>query len=567
MAILVSNVTFVIHKFPATITMYNTHFGFVELPFSIVPNPRFLYLSQRHKEAIYHLQAGLGDGGGFAMLTGEVGTGKTTVSKAMLKALDASTQAGCILNPTFSNVELLEAICDEFSLEYGESATLKQLTTTIKQFLLESYAQGKQTLLLIDEAQHLSAEVLEQLRLLTNLETEQRKLLKVLLIGQPELQQKLQMPQLRQLAQRVTGRYHLLPLDVDETAKYIRFRLQLAGGDSEIFSTKALKLIAQETQGIPRLINLVCDAALKQAYQRGEAAPSNPSVEWACEEVMSFQANYYAPQAKIRTKSFGHHWMPTLLCTAAGIVLAWGSWLYAEPSLPESFRHYVQASIEQQYPQKPNRIEQELVYPSALNSLILKGNTEQAAPLEHALSELYKVWGYRASVVDKMCVDNPQSLFHCQNFSGPFEQVLAANLPVVLNVTIEDKPYYAILYKANQERIELLIDGQRVGFDRHWLDEIWSGEYYLIWQKLWPQALKPGMSGHAVASLDYQLSHLLELPMSNTEHYGEALTHKVSLFQHWQGLEVDGIAGQRTLQRLELLSQDQAPHLMLGEEE
>ena len=188
----------------------------------------------------------------------------------MVQALDSSTQIGSILNPTFSSLELLQAICDEFSLPYPESASIKLLTDTIKQFLLESYRSGKQTLVIIDEAQHLSAEVLEQLRLLTNLETEQRKLLKVLLIGQPELQQKLKMPQLRQLAQRITGRYHLLPLDSSETAKYIQFRLQLAGGNSELFSNKSLKLIAEATQGIPRLINLVCDAALKRAYQLGD---------------------------------------------------------------------------------------------------------------------------------------------------------------------------------------------------------------------------------------------------------------------------------------------------------
>ena len=238
--------------------MYKQYFGFSELPFSIVPNSRFLYQSQRHKEAILRLTAGLGEGGGFAMLTGEVGTGKTTVARAMLNGLDHSVHAGLILNPTFSNLELLEAICDEFGLDYQPDSSLKQLNQVIHHFLLCNHANGTQTLLVIDEAQHLSAEVLEQLRLLTNLETESQKLLKVLLIGQPELQLKLQMPQLRQLAQRITGRYHLLPLDSAETANYIRHRLELAGGDKNLFNAKSLKLIANRTLGIPRLINLVC---------------------------------------------------------------------------------------------------------------------------------------------------------------------------------------------------------------------------------------------------------------------------------------------------------------------
>ena len=539
--------------------MYNQYFGFVELPFSIVPNSRFLYLSQRHKEAIYHLQAGLGDGGGFAMLTGEVGTGKTTVSKAMLKALDTSTQAGCILNPTFCNVELLEAICDEFSVIYPERATLKQLTQIIKQFLLDSYAQGKQTLLLIDEAQHLSAEVLEQLRLLTNLETEQRKLLKVLLIGQPELQQKLQMPQLRQLAQRITGRYHLLPLDSDETGKYIQFRLQLAGGDSALFSAKALKIIAQATLGIPRLINLVCDAALKRAYHLGETSPSYSTVQAACEEVMSFQASYHAPQGISSAKRGS--WMPMLMSASLGIAFAWGIYQWAPQYLQAPFQAQVQGYIAQQYPAKPNTIKQQDTFPSDLITLLTSGND-----LSDQVAELYKVWGYRASVIDRMCLDNPQSQFHCQRLAGSLEQLLKTNLPVVLSLSWKQKTRYAVLYKANANQVELLIDGQRVAFERQWLEEIWSGEYHLIWQKLWHQSLKPGMSGHLVASLDYQLSQVLELPMGADERYGEALKHKVSLFQRWQGLDVDGIAGHRTLQRLELLSQDQAPHLMIGEE-
>ncbi|MDF5462966.1 AAA family ATPase, partial [Vibrio parahaemolyticus] len=217
---------------------------FVEQPFSIVPNSRYLYLSQRHKEAITHLQAGLGDGGGFAMLTGEVGTGKTTVAKAMLANLGDNTKAGLILNPTFSSRDLLEAICDEFKITYPPDANLKQLNQVIHQYLLRNYRSGWQTLLVIDEAQHLAADVLEQLRLLTNLETDTRKLLKVLLVGQPELQRLLQTTQLRQLAQRITGRYHLLPLDEKETEDYIAFRLHTAGGDQQLFNRASCKLIA-----------------------------------------------------------------------------------------------------------------------------------------------------------------------------------------------------------------------------------------------------------------------------------------------------------------------------------
>lgn len=535
--------------------MYNHHFGFVELPFSIVPNSRFLYLSQRHKEAMHHLQAGLGDGGGFAMLTGEVGTGKTTVSKAMIKALDSSTQIGSILNPTFSSLELLQAICDEFGLFYGEQASIKQLTDTIKQFLLESYRDGKHTLVIIDEAQHLSAEVLEQLRLLTNLETEQRKLLKVLLIGQPELQQKLQMPQLRQLAQRITGRYHLLPLDSDETAKYIQFRLQLAGGNSELFSTKCLKQIAQATLGIPRLINLVCDAALKRAYQVGELQPSTQSVNEACEEVMSFQPAFY--QAHVtKGRQTSQKWKYAA-STALGLALASASWFY----LPGYISAPIQAQIQQTYPEQPLVVERKEVFPSELTTLLAKPSS-----LADGLNELYYAWGYRASVVDKMCETSESSVFNCQRLQGDFDQLLERNLPVVLSLEFNGEPRFAVLYRATPERVQLLIDSQRVEFERRWLNQIWHGEYHLIWQRLWSETLKPGMTGNQVKTLDTELSKVLEMPTSNESAYGNSLRDKVSLFQRWQGLNVDGIAGANTLRNLEWLAQsDNSPHLTVLE--
>ncbi len=294
--------------------MYKDFFGFVELPFSIVPNSRYLYLSQRHKEAITHLQAGLGDGGGFAMLTGEVGTGKTTVAKAMLANLDENTKAGLILNPTFSSRDLLEAICDEFKVTYPEEASLKQLNQAIHDYLLRNHKMGWTTLLVIDEAQHLAADVLEQLRLLTNLETDTRKLLKVLLVGQPELQRLLQTTQLRQLAQRITGRYHLLPLDEKETADYITFRLHTAGGDKQLFDRSSTKLIAKYSHGIPRLINLICDKSLNLSYHKGNVVVDKQTVHQACEEVMQFQAEIYQQDQPVR-RSFE--------CTYLGLCCDW----------------------------------------------------------------------------------------------------------------------------------------------------------------------------------------------------------------------------------------------------
>lgn len=243
--------------------MYLNYFGLRDNPFSIAPNPEYLYMSPRHREALAHLTFGLRESGGFVMLTGEVGTGKTTVARKLLQDLPKTTQVAMILNPTLSALELLATICDELGIEYHHSmASLKYFTDLILKKLSQNHQNKKNTILIIDEAQHLMPEVLEQLRLLTNLETNREKLLKVVLIGQPELQQLLKRNELRQLAQRITARYHLLPLTASEVKEYVAHRLQIANGDRSIFSTGAIQAAYQITGGIPRVINLLCDRAL-----------------------------------------------------------------------------------------------------------------------------------------------------------------------------------------------------------------------------------------------------------------------------------------------------------------
>ncbi|MCJ8316921.1 AAA family ATPase [Idiomarina sp.] len=247
--------------------MYQNYFGLQAEPFSIAPDPNYLYLSERHQEALAHLTQGLQGSGGFILLTGEVGTGKTTVSRALIEQLPESTETAFILNPMLNEDELLASLCDEFGIRYQKrSATRKVLTDKLSQFLLKANEDGQQCVVLIDEAQHLRPQVLEQLRLLTNLETHNKKLLRVILIGQPELQDLLRRQELRQLAQRITARYHLLPLTEQDTQRYIAYRLQVAGANRPLFTAAAAKRAHQLTQGIPRLLNLYCDRALLAAY-------------------------------------------------------------------------------------------------------------------------------------------------------------------------------------------------------------------------------------------------------------------------------------------------------------
>lgn len=267
--------------------MYTGFFGLTSPPFSIAPNPDFMYLSPRHTEALAHLRYGLGDAGGFVLLTGEVGTGKTTVSRTLLQELDEQTEVAFILNPTLSELELLAAICDELKIRYKKTDTsLKLLSDKITQRLQKNHDVGKKTILIIDEAQHLQPAVLEQLRLLTNLETNTKKLLQVILIGQPELQQLLQRNDLRQLAQRITARYHLLPLNFAEVQHYVRFRLQVAGCQRPVFSDKAVKKLFELSGGIPRLVNLLADRAMLAAYSQQQPLVEANNVQRAAAEIL-----------------------------------------------------------------------------------------------------------------------------------------------------------------------------------------------------------------------------------------------------------------------------------------
>lgn len=254
--------------------MYYDYFGLSEAPFSIAPNPDYLFMTDRHQEALAHLYHSVESDAGFILLTGDVGTGKTTVCRSFLDNLPDDTEVAFILNPFLSGRELLMTICQELNIgEQKENASLRQLTNSIYTYLLDNHAIGKQTVLLIDEAQHLHFKVLELIRLLTNLETDRQKLLKIVLVGQPELNDNLAKPELTQLSQRITARYHIKPLSHEETNAYIDYRLRMAGYMSEkkIFPKSIVRKIYSLTNGVPRLINVLCDRALLGTYSQSRA--------------------------------------------------------------------------------------------------------------------------------------------------------------------------------------------------------------------------------------------------------------------------------------------------------
>ncbi|MBI5442728.1 MAG: AAA family ATPase [Deltaproteobacteria bacterium] len=266
--------------------MYRAHFRLEENPFSLTPDPRYLFLSERHREALAHLFYGLGQGGGFVQLTGEVGTGKTTLCRSLLEQAPSEVDVALVLNPRQSASELLATICDELGVEYGADRSIKSLVDVLNRHLLATHAAGRRTVVIIDEAQQLQPDVLEQVRLLTNLETATDKLLKIILIGQPELRDMMARSGLRQLAQRITARYHLAPLSARETATYVRHRLEVAGCSRPIFSPAALRAVHRRSGGVPRLINVICDRALLGAYARDRERVNRWFVGKAAREVL-----------------------------------------------------------------------------------------------------------------------------------------------------------------------------------------------------------------------------------------------------------------------------------------
>ncbi|MFT4047372.1 MAG: AAA family ATPase, partial [Solimonas sp.] len=310
--------------------MYLEFFQLREMPFSITPDPAYLYMSPRHQEALGHLLYGTGQYGGFVQLTGEVGTGKTTIVRTLLEQKLDQVDVAFVHNPRLDEQEFVQAICDELRVAYPrERLTLKALIDALNEHLLRAHAEGRRTVLIIDEAQNLQPAVLEQVRLLTNLETAKEKLLRIMLIGQPELSVLLARPDLRQLASRITARFHLTPLGARETAEYIEHRLKVAAARPEIFTPAAMADIHRYTKGVPRLINIVCDRALLGAYAQNARVVTPEIVRKAAREAIGELPGEFDPHAQRRWRLIEIGWAATLLLSLG--LLAW-SLLHHQPS-------------------------------------------------------------------------------------------------------------------------------------------------------------------------------------------------------------------------------------------
>lgn len=585
--------------------MYEKHFGLTQRPFSIAPDPRFLYMSQQHREALAHLLYGVGEGGGFVQLTGEVGTGKTTVCRCLLEQLPDHVDVALILNPSVTAQELLASVCDELRIRYAREATsIKSLTDLLNAHLLEAHAQGRRTVLIIDEAQNLGAEALEEVRLLTNLETTREKLLQIILIGQPELRSLLAREDLRQLSQRITARYHLEPIHRAETAAYIRHRLQVCGAGEPIFSEAAIDLVQKLSKGVPRLINVICDRAMLGGFVEGKRRVELAVVEKAACEVLP-QEGVEAPGPRLG------RWLAGGAVAAAAAVMAYvllGPFGVELPSLqllsrvsdtPDELAPVTsvpQAEQESSRPQELDPVQPDAVSPPVLHAqdggsdTVVEPIAMPMASLQHnqgdtlsaalaasaapraaakAWSALYRLWGVQSSALsdEQACAQAPSVGLRCLQGGGSWTVLAHFDRPAILLLAApEGRRVSVLLQEVKGPQVTIQVAGRPLEVELKTLEQHWFGEYRLLW-KMPPHgsvSLRPGDRGKDVPWLREQLQGATGLAAiaPDSRYFDAALRKLLEDFQREHGLRVDGVAGPRTFIHLNNLSpQPSVPRL------
>ncbi|EED36927.1 general secretion pathway protein A [Luminiphilus syltensis NOR5-1B] len=523
--------------------MYYQHFGLAEAPFSISVNPKYLFMSPRHRDALAHLLYGVGSGGGFILLTGEVGTGKTTINRCLIAQLPENTDLAIVLNPALSAVELLATVCDELDVDYPSSApSLKQLTDALHHFLLQNHSAGRRTVLMIDEAQHLDFDVLEQIRLLTNLETDEQKLLQIILIGQPELTAKLGRPELRQLNQRITARYELRPLNPDETGAYIAHRLSVAGlsGGEALFPPSVVRQIHRQTDGIPRRINLLCDRALLGAYGRGASRVDKRLVTDAANEAFG------AAQRSGRLP--GTAMLAVTIMVLLGLVLV--GLFYTQD------RRMVSESPPVSSPGNSNPVVVAPQTSSIAADAATVGPSIEPWLLPRAQAEsIFWQLHTDAPPVQDVCSERITTGMQCvRDRASTWDALRGANRPVLLDMQTPDRFSAATVVLAFHDDQATVVAGDalvRVALVS--LASRWQGGYLWLWQppEDWSGPVGLGDESPVVTLVARDFAELDDqaTPLAETR-FNQRLEARVRLFQRSEGLAADGVVGAATMMRL-----------------
>jgi general secretion pathway protein A len=558
--------------------VYTGHFGLVEPPFSIAPDPRYLYMSDRHREGLAHLLYGIGGGGGFVQLTGEVGTGKTTLCRCLLEQLPPEVDVALILNPKLTDVELLATVCDELRIPYPPGTeSRKVLVDQLYQYLLDAHARGRRTVLIIDEAQDLAADVLEQVRLLTNLETSTEKLLQIILIGQPELIRVLGREELRQLAQRVVARYHLQPFSRDETREYIRHRMEVAGGKGKIFSEGALRRVHLASRGIPRLINAICDRALLGAYAEDKQRVDTATMRRAAREVLG------RPMPRqIRP------WLwAAAVCTVAvvaglGILLGRGQFALSQiarvasapgptsvsssPDGAPPATALASAAGRAEVTQLTQSSDASGANPVPRQSISLSellSDPSLRADKKSAFRTLFARWGipYKGTSATPGCEQGESQGLRCLFRTGTWTKLRRIDLPAILELaTPLWERRYATLVAMDDETATLDFGDRRYTFPLSQVDRYWDGPFIVLWKgpALGALPVGPGTRSKDVEWVRQRLSDLdgTAVAPRNPDVFDDELRARVIAFQRSRSLEPDGIAGEETLAHLSLSPRD-----------
>ena len=541
--------------------MYREYFGLRENPFSIAPDPRYLFLTQGHREALAHLLYGITTDGGLVLLTGEIGAGKTTICRSVIEHLPANTEIAFILNPRLSADELLATVCDEFGIGYPQGTTsVKVLVSAIYKFLLDVHAKDKRAILIIEEAQNLSADVLEQVRLLTNLETNERKLLQVIMVGQPELRDLLARPELKQLSQRITARYHLGGLSKQELPAYIRHRLSVGGlVRDRLFPRSVVGPLFRMTGGVPRLVNVICDRALTGAFVQGKERVDRHTLKTAAREV--YGGGTRLPRRKL-------YYGALLL---GGLILLLGvlgtASLYKHPIETPAFGRFWRAE-----PASRTRTPEPVTRPgiNGLEAAILEkaGGTNPSGTREAAMQALFSAWKIRYDPKDgrNPCEQARDSGLECLTETGDLPKLRRMNKPAVLTLKDKDKPpYYAALTSVTRGTATLSVGGEDRRVNIAEKGHEWSGDYLVLCRPPWGYRgeIRRGSRGALVAWLDRQLALALgggARPLGTTVFDGR-LEERVKKFQRGAGLEDNGVVGLSTIIFMTGEGEDSGPRL------
>lgn len=581
--------------------MYADHFGLKQAPFSIAPDPRYLFMSERHREALAHLLYGLGGGGGFVLLTGEIGAGKTTVCRCFLEQIPKRCNVAYIFNPKLTVIELMRSVCDEFHVPYPQrepgTATVTDYLDPLNTFLLSTHAVGQNNVLIIDEAQNLSADVLEQLRLMTNLETSERKLLQIVLIGQPELREMVARPGLQQLAQRVIARFHLEALSEAETAQYIRHRLAVAGLTGPIpFSVDTLRRIHRICGGVPRRINLLCDRALLGAYASHKTVVDRRVIDKAAREVFDDEGAVNVATAPTRRGALG-------LALAAGLALGalgwWAGRSFEQP--PAAMRSAgVADAAARPASTVPVSGSPASAVPAHTASLPASASASSAAAVasvaasaaetaasaaaaavpfdaklaferwprqeNEAWAALAASWKVPLDAGDR---DPCQSLqarqLVCARMTTTLAVIRQLDRPGI--VTLREgsgPPAYALLTALAADSATVQVGTQSMQMSLGALAVMWGGEFATLWSAppTYRGPLGDGDAGPVVDALAKQLAVWSgETVPAGGRTIDTALKVRVAAFQRAQGLKPDGIAGPTTFMQLNRVSGVDEPRL------